>query len=196
MWCGMNYSTIKASTIDDLAREHTYDLGGELGFFGYQGFPASICISINNEIVHGIPTKSKILTENDLIKLDFGVMYKGMVTDSAVTLSYSDNQVHDKLINGTRIALEKALTVIAPHNNIGEIEFIIGKTLKQHNVFPVNDLAGHGVGEELHEYPTISNEGRNRKRPPKLNVGNTIAIEPIAAESSRFKLNVLSSKKI
>ncbi len=128
---------VKSEKIDKLAQEITYDLGGECAFLGYQGFSAAICLSIDDEIVHGLPF-NKILLPNQLIKLDYGVSFKGMITDSAITLSYeNDNQDHQTLITSTKTALRDAYQLLKPGIHIGDISYQIGRTLKSYGVFPV-----------------------------------------------------------
>lgn len=181
-------SGVKSEKIDQLAREITYDLGGECAFLGYQGFAGAICISIDDEIVHGLPF-GKTLIPSQLIKLDYGVSYQGMITDSAITLSYIDNPDHKTLITATKEALLAAQKILRPGVHVGDISYQIGRTLKSFGVFPIDNLAGHGVGESLHEDPIIDNDGK-KHRGPKLILGQSIAIEPIASLGTRtFVLN-------
>ncbi len=149
---------------------------------GYQGFPDCICISLNQAVVHGIPSSEKF-KEGDLVKLDLTVGYKGMVVDSAITAIASDkpiNQDVKRLIEGTRRALDAGIAAIkGDGTRVGDISAAIEDELNRNHLGIVRDLVGHGVGYGVHEEPNVPNYG-SRGSGPKLTTGTTIAVEPMA----------------
>lgn len=155
-------------------------LGGQPSFLGYQGFPDVICISLNQEVVHGIPSKDRIIKDGDLIGLDFGVTYKGMITDSAISMIVGKpkQKGHVELVKNTEAALMVGINAVHDQVRTGDIGHAIEKFLKHHRYGIVRDLVGHGVGHELHEDPNIPNYGRANTG-PWLSTGMTIAIEPM-----------------
>lgn len=155
-------------------------LGGQPTFLGYQGFPDIICISLNQEVVHGIPSKDRIIKDGDLVGLDFGVTYQGMVTDSAISLIVGKpkQKGHIDLIKNTEAALMVGIDAVHDQVRTGDIGHAIEKFLKHHRYGIVRDLVGHGVGHEMHEDPNIPNYGRANTG-PWLSAGMTIAIEPM-----------------
>lgn len=166
-----------------LARTKLTELGGEPAFLGYPGrwapFPDVICISVNDEVQHSIPSE-RPLEAGDVVNFDFGVRHKGMITDGGITLCV-DNKTTldtDRLIKGAKRALEEGLSVVRPGCHVGDISAAIERVLRKHRLGIVRDLVGHGVGYELHEDPEIPNYGRAGTG-PVLKAGMTIAIEPI-----------------
>jgi len=155
-------------------------LGGEPAFLGYQNFPDVICISINDEVVHGIPRVDKIVQEGDIVGLDFGVRYGGMITDSAITvIAGRPKQIgHIRLVEDTAHALEAGIAVIHDQVRTGDIGSAIEGSLQHRKYGIVRDLVGHGVGHSVHEDPNIPNYGRPDTG-PWLSAGMTIAIEPM-----------------
>lgn len=202
-------SGISTKELNDIAAKQLKSLGGQAAFHGYQGFPESICISVNDEVVHGIPSKDKIISDGDIVSLDLGVSYKGMITDSAISVicgffpeeshvknsinfmsSTSRPQVVPKddfkptkkihdLVMYTEQALLEGLAVIKHGCYTGDIGFAVQKVLEKHGYGIVRDLVGHGVGHAVHEEPNIPNFGR-RNIGPQLARGMTVAIEPMA----------------
>lgn len=160
-------------------------LGGTAPFLGYQGFPDVICISLNDEVVHGIPKINRIIQDGDLVSLDFGVNYRGMITDSAITLiaGKAKQKKHLDLIKFTEESLIAGIASV--HNNVrtGDIGSAVEAILNKHHYGIVRDLVGHGVGHYLHEDPNIPNYGRANTG-PWLRSGMTIAIEPMATLGS------------
>jgi len=160
-----------------------------LAFLGYQPqgaprpFPAGLCVSVNDEVVHGIPNeKEKVLKEGDIATIDMGLTYKDLVTDSAITVPVGRvDENAQKLLNVTRKALEVGIKKARVGNNVGEIGFAIEKYVKSEGFVPADDLGGHGVGMSVHEEPFVPNIGP-RGRGPKLVEGQVIAIEPIINE--------------
>jgi methionyl aminopeptidase len=160
-------------------------LGVGAPFLGYQGFPDVICISLNEEIVHGIPRPDKIIKEGDLVSLDFGVNYRGMITDSALTVvaGKPNNDKAVNLIKYTAASLDAGIAVVKDNVRTGDIAAAVEGVLKKQGFGIVRDLVGHGVGHELHEDPNIPNYGRANTG-PWLKAGMTIAIEPMATLGS------------
>ncbi len=169
----------------NMAAEETTRLGGKPAFLGYQGFPDVICISVNDEVVHGIPSATKVLNEGDIVSLDFGINYQGMITDSAISLivGKAKNPRHTKLVQATEAAMHAGISVLHDQIRTGDIGAAVEAVLKASKLGGpygiVRDLVGHGVGHELHEDPNIPNYGREHTG-PWLSTGMTIAIEPMA----------------
>lgn len=170
-------------TTKDLADRAAIELkalGGQPSFLGYQGFPDVICISLNAEVVHGIPSTTRIIKEGDLVGLDFGVTLRGMITDAAISMIVGKpkQKGHVDLVRNTEVALEVGIAAVHDQVRTGDIGHAIEKFLKHHRYGIIRDLVGHGVGHELHEDPNIPNYGRANTG-PWLSKGMTIAIEPM-----------------
>jgi len=149
--------------------------------FAKKPFPAPICISINEVIVHGVPKKNLILKEGDLVSLDCGLCYKKLYTDMAITFGIGKISKKGKdLIKVTKEALKNAIKVCQEGNRVGDISFEIERTIKKHHFFPICELCGHGVGYQVHEDPYIPNCGL-RHTGEVLKKGMVIAIEPMAS---------------
>lgn len=165
----------------DLAASELKKLGGEPAFLGYQGFPDVICISLNDEVVHGIPRANKIVTQGDIVSLDFGVSYKNMITDGAISViaggKGSNNDL--KLVKVTEESLEAGINVVRNGVRTGDIGAAVQSVLDKHRYGIVRDLVGHGVGHQLHEEPNVPNYG-HKGTGSRLLAGMTIAIEPMA----------------
>jgi methionyl aminopeptidase len=172
---------MKTQQIDALARELLAEQGVEPAFLGFDGFPASICISVNEEIVHGLPG-DRVLHDGDLVKFDFGVKHEGMITDSAISfiLGSSTNPKAEKLIKATEEALSRAINSLHDGVRVGDIGAVIGSTIQKHGFYVLQTLGGHGVGHRLHEDPWIGNDGVAGTG-QTLKAGMTIALEPIAS---------------
>lgn len=161
------------------AAQELAKLGGKPAFLGFEGYGDVICISVNEEVVHGIPG-DLVINEGDIVGLDFGVNYNGMITDGAVTAGVGHLSTDAKrLLKGTEQALQKGIAMAKAGNRIGDISFAIESRLKADGLGVVEDLIGHGVGHSLHEEPGIPNYGRAGQG-PLLIPGMTIAIEPMA----------------
>lgn len=165
--------------IDKLGEEVIRSYGCEPSFLNYHGYPASVCVSVNEEVVHGIPSKSRILKDGDIVSLDAGVIYKGYHSDSART--YGIGHISDEaayLIEATRQCFFEGLSVAVAGNYIRDIGIAIESYADECGLGVVVDLVGHGVGRQLHEEPEVPNFA-TRKKGPKLKAGMTIAIEPM-----------------
>lgn len=165
----------------DLAARELKKLGGEAPFLGYQGYPDVLCVSVNEEVVHGIPSRDKIIHEGDIVSLDFGVRYRGMVTDSALSVIAGKpiSQKHVALLKYTEASLMTGIAAVHDGVRTGDIGEAIEAELNRHKYGIVRDLVGHGVGHYIHEDPNIPNYGR-RDTGPRLVKNMTIAIEPMA----------------
>lgn len=154
-------------------------------FKGYHGFPAVICTSVNEEVVHAIPGK-RILNDGDIISIDGGVIHKGFHTDAAVTIMLGNVKPEVRtFVKTVQQAFEKALAVLKPGAHIGDIGFAVQQWIESHGYSVVRDFIGHGVGRNLHEAPEVPNCGK-RGNGPALIPGMVIAIEPIIAMGARF----------
>jgi len=161
---------------EEFVRGHA---GAAPSFKGLYGFPGSVCISLNEEIVHGIPSRKRVLRDGDIVTLDFGVHYQGMHTDSAVTVPVGEiDATTRKLLDVTRASLEAGIAAAQLGNHIGDIGAAVQGVVEAAGFSVVRDLVGHGVGFEMHEDPQVPNYGKP-KRGPKLVPGLTLAIEPM-----------------
>lgn len=169
-----------------LASEGLKRLGGKPVFKGFEGYPDIICISTNNEVQHSIPN-DHVFVEGDIVNFDFGVNYKGMITDAGITVSIGGPEATDKsgrwLLEGTERALYAGIGVVKDGVRVGDISAAIQKVLNSYNLGIVRELVGHGVGHELHEDPEIPNYG-HAGTGPVLKAGMTVAIEPITTLGS------------
>lgn len=169
---------ITTKELDTLAHNFIIEQNAIPSFKGYNGFPNSICTSINEEVVHGIPSKRK-LKEGDIISIDIGVCYKGYHGDSAWT--YPVGQINDDkkfLLEHTLKSLEEGLKVIRDGAKVGDIGYAISNYIKKYNLGVVKVLVGHGIGNQLHEDPEIPNYGFKNSG-PTLKKGMVIAVEPM-----------------
>lgn len=161
---------------EDFIRSHP---GAKPSFKGLYNFPASICSSINHEIVHGIPSKKRILNEGDVVSIDVGVQYEGYHTDSATTVAVGRvNEESRRLLSVTRVALDAGVAVAKAGNHLGDIGAAIQAVVEEAGFSVVRDLVGHGIGTGFHEEPQVPNYGKPN-RGIRLVPGLTIAIEPM-----------------
>lgn len=165
--------------IANKAKSELKKLGGKPAFYGYMGFSDVICTSVNEQIVHGIPSKDKVLSKDDLVSLDFGVNYNGMITDSAFTVIVGSDKDPENIVDITERSLFAGVDTIKGGVAVGDISAAVEKVLSQANLGIVRDLVGHGVGHELHEEPNIPNYGQAGTG-PNLKAGMTIAVEPMS----------------
>ena len=153
--------------------------GAEPAFKGLYGFPGSACISINEEIVHGIPSRKRVLHEGDIVSLDVGVKLEGMFTDSAITVPVGTIDAEtQRLLDVTQRSLAAGIAAATPENHVGDIGAAVQAVVEAEGFSVVRELVGHGVGFSPHEELQIPNYGKP-KRGKKLSVGLTIAIEPM-----------------
>ncbi len=169
---------VKTKDLDKIAEEYIRDHGGSPSFKNYNGFPAALCISVNETVVHGFPSQYE-LKETDIISVDCGVFYKGFHSDSAYTypLEGVSQEVLD-LLDRTYDSLYLGIEQAKPGNRIGDVSFAIQNYVEQFGYGVVRELVGHGVGKKLHEDPEVPNYGR-RGRGAKIAEGMVFAIEPM-----------------
>ena len=161
---------------DDFIRSHP---GAIPSFKGLYNFPASICTSINNEIVHGIPSRRRVLIEGDMVSVDVGVKFEGYQTDSATTVAVGEIPAESKrLLDTTRAALDAGVNAARNGNHLGDIGAAVQAVVEKAGFSVVRDLVGHGIGSGFHEEPQVPNYGKP-SRGLRLVPGLTIAIEPM-----------------
>lgn len=169
---------IKTISLDKLARTFIQDNGGTPAFLNYSGFPYSLCISPNDQIVHGFPGEYELI-EGDVISVDCGVKLNGFISDSAYTFQVGEVSPEiKKLLEVTQISLQLGIEQAVVGKRVGDISFAIQSYIDQHGYGIVKELVGHGVGVELHEKPEVPNYGK-RGIGIKLQEGMVIAIEPM-----------------
>ena len=175
---------ISTKEIDTKIRRHIEKSGATPSFLGYGGFPGSACISINEQVIHGIPSEKVILKEGDIVKIDVGARYRGYNGDSARTFpvgKVSDEAL--RLISVTEKSFYEAMKVARPGNRVGDLGFAVENFVISNGFSVVRDYVGHGVGKDLHEEPEIPNFGR-AGRGVRLYPGMTLAIEPMVNAGS------------
>ncbi|HCR03973.1 MAG TPA: type I methionyl aminopeptidase [Gemmatimonadetes bacterium] len=161
---------------EDYIRSHE---GAVPAFKGLYGFPGSVCISINEEVVHGLPSSSRILAERDIVSIDVGVRLEGWCSDSAWTFAVGDiDEETRNLLRVTEDALERAIEAACPGNHVGDIGAAVVSAVEGTGLGIVRELVGHGVGREVHEEPQVPNVGRAGFG-PLLREGLVLAIEPM-----------------
>lgn len=165
--------------LDRIAERLTYQKGAKPAFKGYLGFPCSLCASINAEVVHGIPSRKRKLVEGDLMKLDFGVVYKGYYGDSARTVAVGKIKPEAQaLLEATRESLYKGIEAMVSGNRIGDIGHAVQTHVEKRGFSVVRDFVGHGIGTKLHEQPQVPNYGEPGTG-MKLRPGMVLALEPM-----------------
>ncbi len=174
--------------LDKFAEEEVLRIGGKPAFKGFgpkdNPFPATLCTSVNYQVVHGIPSKNILLDEGDIIGLDIGMQYKGLYTDTAITVSVGKISADaQKLIDVTREALARALKEARPGNKMGDIGFAVQSFVEAQGFGVVRDLVGHGVGYGVHEDPQVPNFGKPHTG-LALEPGMVLAIEPMVTIGS------------
>jgi len=170
---------VATTELDELAASEVQRLGGQAAFLGHHGFPKSICISVNEEVVHGIPGP-RVIADGDVVGLDFGVRYDGLITDAATTVAVGAPR-HDaqRLLVTTEQALQAGIDQARAGQRVGDISAAIERHLRSAGLGIIRELTGHGVGRSLWEEPTVPNYGQ-AGHGPLLKPGMTLAIEPMA----------------
>jgi methionyl aminopeptidase len=174
--------------INKLARELVFDIGGIPVFEGFGSeenpYPGAVCTSINEEIVHGIPSKDRILKSGDMVKIDIGMKYEGMITDMSRTFACGKIAPNAyKLMKATRESLDRGISKIKAGAGLSEYSIAVDSYVRSYGFSVVRELIGHGVGQELHEDPQIPNYKTNNKE-IILEVGMTLALEPMINEGT------------
>ena len=170
--------------LDQLSEKLIYEKGARPAFKGYRGFPCCLCTSINQEVVHGIPSRKRRLQTGDLVKLDFGVVYQGFFGDAARTIPVGEVSPAAKaLLEATRESLEAGISAAVAGNRIGDIGHAVQAYVEVRGYSVVRDFVGHGIGRRLHEEPQIPNFGTPGTG-MKLRPGMVLAIEPMVNAGS------------
>ena len=175
-WVGL---TLGTADLDDLADRIIRAAGGTPAFKGYHGYPATICASINDEVIHGIPSGRRVLREGDIISIDVGASLNGYFGDSAVTLPVGRvDEDAERLLRVTEESLYKAIEQVRPGARVSDIGHAVQQHVEAHGFSVVREFVGHGIGRRLHEEPQVPNY-RTGARGPKLKEGLVLAIEPM-----------------
>ena len=179
--------------IDTIVRNYIEKQGATPSFLGYGGFPASACISVNNVVIHGIPKKTQILREGDIVSVDTGAYYHGFHGDNAYTFPCGRISAEAQaLLDATRESLFEGIKQACPGNRVGDIGSAVQKYVEARSYSVVRDFVGHGVGAKLHEDPSVPNYG-TPGRGPRLLPGMTIAIEPMVNQGA-YQVKVLDDE--
>jgi len=177
--------------LDMLIRQHIEGRGAKPSFLGLYGFPGAACISINDEVIHGIPSDKRILREGDIVKIDVGACYKGFHGDSARTFAVGRvSEATMKLIAAAKESFYRGLAAVKVGNRIGDIGYAIDSYVREQGFSVVRKYVGHGIGREVHEAPDVPNYG-TPGRGPRLCEGMVLAIEPMINQGS-FEVQQLS----
>ncbi len=181
---------ITTKELDSIAERIIVKAGAKPAFKGYAGFPATICASINEEIVHGIPSKKRVLKEGDIISVDVGSIYKGWYGDAAITLPVGKiSEEAERLLEVTKGSLEAAISQAVPGNHLGDVSAAVQQYVESHGYSVIREYTGHGIGRQLHEEPQVLNYGKPGTG-VRLRPGMTMAIEPMVSAGS-YKTRVL-----
>lgn len=184
---------ISTAELDAIAERHIVKSGAIPTFKGYNGFPASICASLNDEIVHGIPRPDRILQEGDIISIDTGATFRGFVGDAARTFAIGEISTEAaKLIEVTKECFYAGMEKATTENRLGDVSHAIQRHAERYGYGVVRELVGHGVGEKMHEPPNVPNFGKSG-RGLRLQKGLTIAIEPMIV-TGHYAIRVLSDE--
>ncbi len=182
----MTEAGMTTADLDDHAEKRIRELGATPSFKGYHGFPASICASVNNEVVHGIPRKRKVIKAGDVVKVDTGAFYEGFHGDSCITIAVGQIKPGaERLIKAAETALYAGIEQVKAGNTLIDIAGAIEDSIKADKFSVVEDFTGHGVGRNLHEEPAVFNYRTTRAPNVTLKPGMTLAIEPILNEGSK-----------
>ena len=179
--------------IDTIVRRYIEKQGATPSFLGYGGFPASACISVNNVVIHGIPSKKQILKEGDIVSVDVGAFYEGFHGDNAYT--FACGKISDeaqRLLDATKESLFEGIKMAVAGNRVGDIGNAVQQYVEARSYSVVRDFVGHGVGAKLHEDPSIPNYG-TPGRGVRLLPGMTIAIEPMINQGT-YEVRVLDDE--
>jgi len=165
--------------LDDIAAKEISSLGLKAGFLGYRGFPAATCISLNNELVHGIPNDKRVLKEGDIVSVDLGLIYEGFYGDIACTFPVGKISADaQRLLDVTKRALDIAIDQVREGKRVGDLSWAVQSFVESKGFSVVRDYVGHGIGRKLHEEPSVPNFGKPGTG-PRFSKGMVIAIEPM-----------------
>ena len=184
---------ISTGAVDEKAEQLILDSHGKPAFKGYRGYPKTICTSINEQVVHGIPSWDVLVEEGDIISIDIGIVYKGYVGDTAATFPVGDvSEENERLIRVTRESLYEGIKQACAGNRLSDISHAIQSHVEKNGFSVVRDFVGHGIGQEMHEEPQIPNFGRPHLG-PRLEPGMVLAIEPMV-NAGTYEVRVLNDK--
>jgi methionyl aminopeptidase len=170
---------ISTKELDKFAESYTAEHHARPAFKGYRGYPGSVCTSINQEVVHGIPSASRKLREGDILSMDFGVELEGYFADAALTVPVGKiSSQREQLLRVTRESLDRAIGKARPGNRLGDVSAAVQQWVEKHGYSVVREFVGHGIGTKMHEEPQVPNYGPAGQG-PKLQEGLVIAIEPM-----------------
>jgi methionyl aminopeptidase len=170
---------VSTESLDKLAETFIRDHGAVPGFLGYQGYPKTLCTSVNSEVVHGIPSDKVILNDGDLLSVDCGVVMEGFYGDTAFSFEVGEVSLDvRRLLDTTRECLVKGIEMAVDGNRVGDIGYAVQQHAESRGYSVVREMVGHGLGRNMHEAPEVPNYGR-RGSGPKLKKGMVICIEPM-----------------
>ena len=170
---------VSTAELDRFAEQRVREMGAVPAFLGYRGYPATLCVSINDEIVHGIPSPKRVIREGDIVSLDMGAVCDGFYGDAAVTVAAGEiSGPARKLMDVTSKSLEMALFEVRAGARLGDVSHAVEKCALENGMSVVREFTGHGIGRHLHEEPSIPNFGKGGSG-PVLKAGMTLAIEPM-----------------
>lgn len=170
---------VSTKELDEIAENNTRKQGAVPAFKGYRGFPATLCVSLNEQVVHGIPSRKVIIREGDIVSIDFGVKFKGFYGDAAISVPVgSMSEVNKNLLRVTRNSLKFGIEQARAGNRVNDISQAIQAHVEKNNLHVVKQFVGHGIGCQLHEAPEIPNYKRKGSS-PRLMAGMVLAIEPM-----------------
>ncbi|MDP2866124.1 MAG: type I methionyl aminopeptidase [Elusimicrobiota bacterium] len=170
---------VSTAELDKFAENLVREMGAVPAFLGYRGYPATLCVSINEEIVHGIPSPGRLIREGDIVSLDMGAVCDGFYGDAAVTVAAGEiSGAARKLLDVTSRSLDLALSAVKAGARLGDVSHAVEKYALENGMSVVREFTGHGIGRQLHEEPSIPNFGKPGSG-PLLKAGMTLAIEPM-----------------
>jgi methionyl aminopeptidase len=170
---------ISTKDLDEFAEAYTLEHKAKPAFKGYRGYPGSVCTSINQEVVHGIPSAARKLKEGDILSMDFGVELEGYFGDAALTVPVGKvSPAREKLLRVTRESLEQAIDKVRPGNRLGDVSAAVQQWVEKSGFSVVREFVGHGIGTKMHEDPQLPNYG-SPGHGAKLQEGMVLAIEPM-----------------
>lgn len=165
--------------LEKAAEGRLKELGVKAAFKGYHGYPCVLCTSVNSEVVHGIPSKERVLQAGDIVSVDFGVVIDGYFGDAAITVPVGDIDAEAaRLLKVTEASLKAGIAVVKPGATLGDVGFAVQKVVESEGFSVVRDFVGHGIGVQMHEDPQVPNFGKAGQG-MKLKAGMVIAIEPM-----------------
>ena len=170
---------VRTAELNSLAEREIRNREAAPAFLGYRGYPATLCVSINEEVVHGIPSDKRVIRDGDLVSLDLGAVYRGFYGDAAVTVAVGNvKPEHSRLMDVTMTSLSLALSEVRSGAKLGDVSNAVESFVKKNGMSVVREFTGHGIGRHLHEEPSIPNYGKPGSG-VTLKPGMTLAIEPM-----------------